>query len=99
MKIKDIVERNDTRGHADVSNTFDKYYYKDDDCVITYLKEVLGTILIIKGNLKYFAFVIQNPEIYFGGYGYNLTRIDVSKAISLIKDKGIVANNDLFNGL
>ena len=73
MKPNELIRKRkscyDRRGHADVERRLQ--YYMEDDCVIAYLKEKLGTIFIIKSKRKYFAFIYQNPDLYFGGYGYN----------------------------
>jgi hypothetical protein len=40
------------------------YSYKDNDCVIAYIKETLGTILLIRGAKKYFCFIVSNYRLH-----------------------------------
>ena len=101
MKIKEIIKQtdswSDTKAHAQVSRIFDKYY--GSECVVAYMKETMGSIIIIRGKQKYFAFAHMNPELYFGGYGYHLNKLGVRKAIEMMGEKINIVDEDLFGKL
>jgi hypothetical protein len=98
MKIKELLgDKFDTYGHSREKHIISRYSEKD--CIISYVKEKLGTIFIIKGSNKYFAFVSLNKDLYFGGYNYGLTSIEVKEAINLMGKGAIIADKELYGNL
>ena len=101
MKPNELIKKdgkwNDCKGHADVEKKLSRYMEKD--CIIAYFKEKFTSVFIIKGKMKYFAFVYQNPELYYGGYGYNLTCVSLKDALRLMGDEVVITDNDLFGRL
>lgn len=108
MKIKELLEeytdddgdKNEVYsryGHTALSNIIIQYY--DTDCVVAYTKERLGIIYIIKAKKCFYAFIsLVKEEINFGGYDYKLARIDLNKAMNLMKNPTII-NKELMGKL
>lgn len=97
MKPSELVKRTnwwDARGNAHIERRLAKYNEKD--CVVAYLKERLGTIFIIKGKCKYFAFIHSNPMFNFGGYDYKLTDLSLKDAVNVMGDGAVIIDKDLY---
>ena len=100
MKLKELITINGTREvTAQAANMKLLRRYNNEDCVVAYLKEQLGIIVIIRGDKKYFAFVWNTPKIYYGAYNYKFHRIEVKLGLELMNDKIIVVDEELFGKL
>lgn len=95
MKPNELIKSH--YGHADVERRLNTY--QDKDCIVAYYKEKLTTIFIMKSTNKYFAFVYQHPDLYYGGYGYNLTNITIKKALEIMGNDIVIADKELFGNL
>lgn len=60
------------RGHSKTLKTLGRYFNKD--CVVSYAKNSLGVIFLIKGKVKPFAFAYIDKVIT--PYYYTITMID-----------------------
>jgi hypothetical protein len=66
--------------------------YLEQDCLVAYCKELLGTIFLLKGKREYFAYIIYNDKIKGG----NLFRIKLNKAYKLLDNSDYITNITLW---
>lgn len=60
MKIKELIDWTDKEIEKEV---FPINKYLNEDCVIAYKKEMLGTIILIQGKRKPFAFMLISHQM------------------------------------
>ena len=66
--------------------------YIDEDCIVAYDLNKLGSIFIIKGKIKSFAFFCLN--FIPNHYGYNCQRIELEQAVKLLGDDCNIINEE-----
>lgn len=67
------------------------YPYLEKDCVVAYDKNKLGSIFIIKGKIKSFAFFYVNDKIkHYLFNSINCRRIDLDTAVKMLGDCNIL---------
>lgn len=101
MKIQELLEE-DSKGEAKYSryghsryyNQLNNYYY--DDCVVAYYKERFSCIFIIKGKIKYFAFVSLRTNFW---NGFDMKGLYPKEALELMGDNLVIVDKELFGKL
>jgi hypothetical protein len=71
--------------------------YLNEDCVIAHLIEKIGFCFIIKTKKTFMSFYGVQSGMYFGAMGYVFRRCGNKKAIKLIKDGGIILNQEQYD--
>ena len=68
--------------------------YLNTDCVIAYIKETLGTIILIKGTKKYFGYVITNDSYHYA----TCFRVSTKRIFSLLHENPNlkIVDNDIY---
>lgn len=66
--------------------------YLEQDCLVAYIEETLGTVLLIKGAREYFAYIIYNNRIKGG----NIFRITLNHAYRVLNNPEYIKDNNLW---
>ena len=88
MKPKELIEYcgipHWNWAQAETKECINRYF--GEECVIAYDKNKIGVIFIIKGKIKHFGFVSIKEDIYLGGHGYKLRKLELKTILSLLGD-------------
>lgn len=49
--------------------------YWDEDCVIGYIKDIFGAVVLFKGDRQFFSFSVKNNDVDYGGLFFSGQRI------------------------
>ncbi len=92
MKPRELLSNLDDKEDIYVidRNILEKYF--DDDCVVAYDLNKLGTIIIFKGIKKSFCFVYFNNRLDGWDIRKRCIRINLKQAIELLEDDCIILN-------
>ena len=107
---KDLIKWNDVRANTPTFRNLRAY---ENEPLIAYCNNWLGCFILFKGNKKWFAYIIRNPEVFdsnkniYGGGGsvnYGISRIENLKSLfwlinSQIKDNLVIQNQEELNKL
>ena len=98
MKIKELIEEQ-YGGFTKARPARIINDYANKECVVCYLKEKLGVTMIMKSSKKFFAFVFLRRDIWFGGYDYRVSEIEIKKAREIMGENETIADPNLHSQL